>query len=110
MNDELILLEEPIIIERQYPTKKQEKVYPERYDNSVFEKLNEMNTDTELQNDYKKWKDGINYKTNRKIKIGGKINRELKEKFMIHSCKGILFDTLNNINANEYLQETKKNK
>jgi len=28
-------------------------------------------------------KDGINYKTNRKIKIGGKIHRELKAKFMI---------------------------
>ena len=40
-------------IERQYPTKKQEKTYPERYDNYVFEKLNEMNDDIELQNDYK---------------------------------------------------------
>ena len=74
----------------------------------LFEKLNEMNGDTELQNDYKKWKDGINYKTNRKLKIGGKIHRELKAKFIIYSCGEILFDTLNHINANEYLQETKK--
>lgn len=92
-------------VERQYPTKKLEKTYPRRYDNSVFEKLNEMNTDTELQNDYKKWKDGINYKTNRKIKIGGKIHEKLKQKFMIG---GILFEDLINITADDYLQETKK--
>ena len=101
-------IEETQKIERQYPTKKREKIYPERYDNSVFEKLNEINGDTELQHDYKKWKDGINYKTNRKIKIDGKIHRELKEKFMIYSCRGVLFDTLNSINPHEYLQETKK--
>jgi len=98
-------IEEMQKIERQYPTKKREKIYPKRYDNSVFEKLNEMNGDTELQNDYEKWKDGINYKTNRKIKIDGKIHRELKQKFMIG---GVLFDTLNSINAVEYLQETEK--
>jgi hypothetical protein len=96
-------------IERDYPTKKREKNYPERYDYSVFEKLNEMNTNIELQNDYKKWKDGINYKTNRKINIGGKIHNELKQKFMIDRYYGVLFDTLNNINAKEYLQETEKN-
>ena len=28
-----------------------------------------MNADAELQNDYIKWKDGINYNTNRKIKM-----------------------------------------
>jgi hypothetical protein len=105
-------------IERQYPTKKQEKTYPERYDNYVFEKLNEMNGDIELQNDYKKWKDGINYKTNRKIKIGGKIHRELKQKFMISYShnnsmgykikSSVLFEDLININADDYLQETKK--
>lgn len=101
-------IEETQKIERQYPTKKREKTYPERYDNSAFEKLNEMNENKELQNDYKKWKDGINYKTNRKIKIDGKIHRELKQKFMIYTCGGVLFDTLNSINADEYLQETKK--
>jgi len=125
-------VEEPLIIERQYPIKKQEKTYPERYDNSVFEKLNEMNGDIELQNDYKKWKDGINYKTNRKIKIDGKIHRELKQKFMINyshnyslgsqmrydkphqylmlnvETSSVLFEKLNNINSQEYLQETEK--
>ena len=75
--------EEPLIIERHYPSERQEKSYPERYNNALFERLNEINADKKLQNDYKKWKDGINYKTNRKIKIGGKIHRELKQKFMI---------------------------
>jgi hypothetical protein len=77
-----------------------------------------MNSDIELQNDYKKWKDGINYKTNRKIKIGGKIHREVEEKFMIsysHNysmghqiMSSVLFEDLININADDYLQETKK--
>jgi hypothetical protein len=92
-------------IKRQYPTKKRE-TYTERYDKSVFEKLRQMNEDMELQDDYKKWKNGINYKTNRKIRIDGKIHQELKHKFMIYSCGGVLFDTLNSINAVEYLQET----
>ena len=83
--------------------------YPERYNQIVFEKFNEMNTDTVLQNNYTKWKYGVNYKTNRKIKIGGKIHTELKQQFIIYTCGGILFDTLNNINVKEYLQETEKN-
>jgi hypothetical protein len=76
-----IPIEEPEKIKRQYPTKKQEKEYPQRYNNSVFEKF----TDTKLQNDYKKWKAGINYKTNRKITIGKKLHRDLKQKFMIYT-------------------------
>ena len=96
-------------IERYYPNKKQEKSYPLRYDNLVFEKFNKMNADIELQNDYKKWKDGINYKTNRKIKSGGKIHTELKQKFIIkHGIYSVLFEDLSNINIYEYLEETKK--
>ena len=95
-----------IEIIRGYPYKKREKSYPYRYDNNIFEKLNEMNEDIELQNNYKKWKDGINYKTNRKIEIGGKIHKKLEyEKFMVN---GISFDKLNSINKDEYLKETKK--
>lgn len=121
MNSCIALLEEQPKIERIYPRKKQEKEYPRRYDKSVFEKFNEMKTDTGLQNDYKKWKDGINYKTNRKITIGGKIHRELQQKFMISysifpfgneygysTHESVLFEDLNNINPNEYLQETNK--
>jgi hypothetical protein len=95
-------------LERHYPTKKKEKIYPLRYDNSIFEKFNEMNT-MELQKDFKKWINGINYKTNRKITIGGKIHNELKQKFMInYRFRDILFEDLTNINIHEYLQETKK--
>ena len=100
-------IEESQIIKRNYPNKKQEKLYPLRYDKMVFEKLNEMKSDVELQNDYKKWKNGINYDTNRKIKIGGKIHKKLEKKFIIHSSRGIRFDILNDINVDEYLQETK---
>jgi len=104
------ILEEIIFkIERYYPNKKHEKIYPKRYDNFVFEKFNEMKVDTKLQNDYKKWENGINYDTNRKITYGGKIHRELKQKFMIkYDFDSVLFDDLTNINMNEYLQQTKK--
>ena len=76
-------IEEHQIIERYNPIKKQKLSYPSRYDNSVFEKFNEINTNTKLQNDYKKWKDGINYETNRKIEIGGKIHRKLKNRMIL---------------------------
>jgi len=100
-------------IERYHPTKKTEKNYQERYNHFVFEKFNEMSKNTELQNDYNKWKDGINYKTNRKIKIGGKIHSELKQRFMINYSHNIyslsvLFESLIDINATEYLQETEQ--
>jgi hypothetical protein len=115
MENTILQVENPI--KRQYPTKKQEKTYPSRYDNHVFEKLNEMNGDTNLQNDYKRWKNGINYKTNRKITIGGKKHRESGHKFFItcshNSSSGsnrwdVLFEELNNINRHEYIQETKR--
>jgi hypothetical protein len=110
--------EAPLRIKRYYPTKKQEQSYPKRYKDWEFKRFREMNTDTNFQNDYKKWKDGINYKTNRKINIGGKVHDKLKEKFMIttityiNSCSqshsSFLFEDLIDINADEYLQETDK--
>ena len=110
--------EEPQQITREYLWHRQEKNYPERYNNAVFEKFNEMNTDTELQNDYKKWKAGKNYKTDRKITIDGKIHRKLKQKFMIsyshnysvgyQTMSSVLFEDLTNINTDMYLQETDK--
>ena len=83
-----------------------------------IEKFNEMNESSELQNDYKKWKDGINYITNRKIKIGGKIHTQLKEKFMIKDgFRSILFEDLTKIKElsspalrDEYLKESNKMK
>ena len=106
--------EEPQKIERYYPTKKEIKSYPDRYSLLEFEGFDKMNTDTKLQKDYKKWKDGINYKTDRKIKIGGKLHSELREKFMIILSEtdgeyigSVFFGDLTDINADEYLQETK---
>jgi len=53
---------------------------------------------------YEKWKNGINYKTNRKIKIGGKTHREFGyDNFYI---RFELFTCLDGINKEQYLQET----
>ena len=94
---------DPVVIERGYPRKKYKKNYPLRWNNSVFEKLNQMIGDRELQNNYKKWKQGINYNTNRKIKKGGKLHRKLESNFRIN---GTLFENLLNIDQPFYLQKT----
>ena len=54
---------------RKYPTIKDERLYRDRYNKEEFEKYKEIIKSIE---NYEKWKIGINYKTNRKIKIGGK--------------------------------------
>jgi hypothetical protein len=100
-------------IERYYPREKKEISYQTRYDISVFNRFNEIISDTELQNHYKKWKDGINYNTGRKITIGGKIHNELKGRFMIgYSHLGfrssVFFEDLINVNVDEYLKHTKE--
>lgn len=97
---------------RYYPVIKKEQTYHLRYNCFVFEKFNEMNTNAELQNDFTKWKNGINYKTNRKITINGNLHNKLREKFLIaYKCGGypqILFSDLTTINPSEYLQKTIK--
>jgi hypothetical protein len=110
--------EESSKIKRIYPSKKSEKVYPERYNKSVFEQFNKMNKNTELQNNYKKWENGINYATNRKIKIGGKAHRDNKQQFIINfrhdynetnsTLTSVLFEKLIGINPSDYLKETDK--
>lgn len=95
---------------RVYPAFRQEIVYPLRYTNEVFEKYNEFIKTPDLQNNYLKWKSGINYKTNRKIQIGGKLHTELKRDFMIyyhHYYPDILFETLNDVDFDKYELETK---
>jgi len=106
INDALL---HKITIERDYPKEMCEKSYPDRYSASVFEKVNEIYT-TELQDNYKKWKSGLNYKTKRKIKIGGIVHRKLSSDFHIYTGFGsfVLLEEIYNINTNEYLQETKK--
>jgi len=93
--------------------------YPIRYTEYVFEKYNEMIKYVKLQQDYDKWKNGINYNTNRKIKIGGKVHTTLGNKFYIHyihllysngiskmKCC-IMFKDLSDINQVDYLYGTK---
>jgi hypothetical protein len=52
--------------------------------NSIIERCFPQKKDIENEHfdDYKKWKNGINYITNRKIKIGGKTHTRLKEKII----------------------------
>ncbi len=100
-------LEEPPKIERHYPTKLHPKSYSMRYTKYTFEEYNEVIKNVDLLREYEKWKNGINYNTNRKIKIGGKIHTDLKQKFMINYGH-TLFEDLKDINALEYLQESEK--
>jgi len=104
----------PVLIERSFPPKKDMiKKYPVRYN---IEKFNEMNENSKLQGDYKKWKNGINYTTGYKIKIDGKTHKQLKEKFIIKDgFRSMLFEDLTKIEELSsqslryvYLQETKR--
>src|SRR5262245_5704669 len=93
---------------RHYPEYKKCIEYPERYSDKVFAKYKELKNDIEIQNRFEKWKQGINYNTNRKIKIGGEIHNTIKRQFIIN-CNwhnDIIFDQLDNIKINAYLNET----
>ena len=92
---------------RNYPNKKKLLKYPLRFQEDIINKYKEFKNNTDLQNNYNKWKSGINYKTNRKIKIGGKVYNHLKYNFIIHfDNKHILFEELNGIDFDNYLLET----
>ncbi|KAL7714017.1 Uncharacterized protein QTN25_008442 [Entamoeba marina] len=102
---------------RHHPFFKNEEQYPNRYPEDVFIKFNEMCKNTQLMKDYQKWKSGINYKTNRKVTIGGKVHNRVKDKFMIHyehhcqshtSMQSILFEKVNDIDKDQYLSETEQ--
>ena len=99
-------------IKRQLLNRRPEKEYPVRYDSAMFGKLAEIDLD-DLRNKYEKWKRGINYKTNRKITIGGKIHNSMSSHFMIVHRIGsqwhsVLFEDLAEINVCDYLRETEK--
>ena len=98
-----ILYEEHLKIIRRYPDIKTLESHPYgRYNAYHFNKLN----DEELKNQYNKWKKGINYNTNRKITIDGKLHKNIGEKFFFFGkC---IFEVLIDINRDEYLKETKK--
>jgi hypothetical protein len=65
------------LIVRDYPQVENELKYPSRYTKDTFATY-EVRESNSI-----KWKYGINYKTNRKITIGGRIHNELRENFMI---------------------------
>ena len=92
---------------REYPAKKQNIIFDTRYTLHHFENYKDIK-----QNNFKNyelWKSGINYKTNRKIKIGGKLHKKLGYKFYIkYDDKKILFTLFDDMNINDYLKESEK--
>jgi hypothetical protein len=100
------------IIIRKYPTIKDERLYRDRYNKEEFEKYKEIIKSIE---NYEKWKIGINYKTNRKIKIGGKKhiqfgyeNFYIKHRTLYDGYSYILYTKLDSINIDSYIQDTEK--
>lgn len=89
-------MEDKII--RGYPIKKDIGLYTNRYTQYDFYKYDDIKKNPE---NYEKWKLGINYKTNRKIKIGGKIHNQIGDEKLY--TKKIDFDK---INIEQYLNET----
>lgn len=88
---------------RKYPTLKDERLFEDRYTKENFEKYTQIKNSIE---NYEKWKIGINYKTNRKMKIGGKTHIQFGyENFYI---KHEIFTELHGINIELYIQETEK--
>lgn len=102
---------EKITILHEYPKTKDESLFVKRYSKEDFEKYNGI---TKSLDNYEKWKNGINYKTNRKIKIGGKTHMQIGyNNFYIkygtpYSYSYVLFTELDGINSALYLQETEK--
>ena len=90
---------------RSYPKIKDERLY--RYSKDSFEKYKEI---TKSSENYEKLKIGINYKTNRKIQIGGKLYEKLSKYFYIYQSGNpyFLFTTLDGIDETLYLQSTEQ--
>ena len=88
-----------VVIRRGYPTTREH--LDARYDKGDFERYQDIKGSLDK---YEKWKIGINYNTNRRIKIGGKIHRKL-DMFYI---KGKLFTELDGIDHVSYIEETEK--
>ena len=81
--------------------------YPNRYTKLLFEKFNELKNDEKFQNNFIKWKNGINYKTNRKFVNHSKIYKDQLYEFSIKYEHGsILFSELEKINQDDYITET----
>jgi hypothetical protein len=93
-----------VSITRQYPHRQRKIKNLFRHDKSTFDKCKEATENEELKRNYIKWKSGINHKTNRRIKIEGKIHDLLKADFKYV----ILSDELKDIHMDDYLTETER--
>jgi hypothetical protein len=95
-------------IARYYPMTRS---YAYRCTNDTFDKSREMYNDPVLTNRYHTWKEGINPRTNRKIKIGGKTYNTIKNDFMVSfnshgTWCSMFYLTLMEIDQEKYTKET----
>jgi hypothetical protein len=92
---------------RTYPEYKDKLKIPKRFNTEHFERFNKMINDEDFMNNYQKWKQGINYKTNRKIKIQGDTHKKLDCFYQYIGGFGrVYIDDMININQDDYLKET----
>ena len=91
---------------RTYPKYKDRLKKPKRFNIEHFETFNKMIDDKDLMSNYQKWKLGINYKTNRKIKMGGDTHKKIDCFHKNIFSDSIYIDDVININQGDYLKET----
>ena len=92
---------------RNLPEYKKRLYYEKRFNENDFETFNKMINDADFMSNYQKWEEGINYKTNRKIKIGGYIHKKLDCFYQYIGGFGrVYIDDIININQADYLKET----
>tara|TARA_B110000285_G_C14867857_1_gene487710 strand:- start:59 stop:724 length:666 start_codon:yes stop_codon:yes gene_type:complete len=106
---------------RSNPQKKKMELYPIRYTEKFLLDYNKIINDPKIKIQYDKWIGGINYITNRSIKINGPMYNKLKYNFTLENqSKGpnsqiitfsrhLLFDDeISRISIKEYVEETTK--
>ena len=102
--------ESPVIYRSFYPERKELiPITEHRYTESDFKKFNEMALDTDNIKNCRIVEGGRNYKTNRKIKIDGKLYRKLMLPFYVRYSvfhHPSIFTDLCDINEREYFAET----
>lgn len=92
---------------RNYPKYKDRLKNPKRFNIEHFDTFNKMVVDDYYMSIYQKWKLGINYKTNRKIKMGGDTHKKLDYFYKyIDGFGRVYIDDIININQFDYLKET----
>ena len=85
---------------RNLPPRKGNPSIPFRYSQSVFDAFNKRNA-----TEYEMWKRGINPRTGRSIKIGGKIHKQIGyTSFTVESAE---FTSIEGIDQTRYEEETK---